>query len=211
MKTIEKILACAVTLLLLVSVAAYSQKPATGTNTGIERVKACDTLWYYGLDLSHVRVTDGAKIPRSLNYSTVYPPAWVGFVEKELSPYQYVQPALGKKMFNYVSDEVQHNTQQVVKDFIIGVNYSFPADTVARAVKSYKLSQLKGVGLVIIAENFNKNTESSTTWITFFDIHTREILWATKASGECRHMGYTAHWGSGIVTGFKNFISSANF
>ncbi len=196
----------AVTLMISLNLPAQNSAVKTGEKSGL--VKQCDTLWYYGIDLSHVRVTDGSKITRSLKYSQVYPSAWVGFVEKELSPYGYIQPALKKKVFYYVPDEVQHHTQQVSPNFIIGVNYSFPADTVIKAVKSYKLGRTSGIGLVIIPENFNKNTESASSWVTFFDIRTREVLWTVKVSGACSHLGYTAHWGTGIVEGFQNFISS---
>lgn len=198
-----------IAFICLISLNIFAQKSAEKTPDKSALVKSCDTLWYYGIDLSHVRVTDGTKIARGLKYSQVYPPAWVGFVEKELSPYGYVQPALEKKVFYYVADEVQHSTQNVSPNFIIGVNYSFPADTVVKAVKSYKLSRTSGIGLVIIPENFNKNTESATSYVTFFDIKTREVLWMVKVSGACSHMGYTAHWGTGIVEGFKNFILSA--
>ena len=172
-----------------------------------ERVKKCDTLYYYGIDVSHVRVTDATKVSRSEKYSLAYPSAWVAYVEKEMPPYGYVQPALKKAHFFYIQDEVQYSNAKVSPNFIIAANYSFPLDTVAKAVKSYKLTQSTGVGLVIIPENFNKNFEAATSWITFFDIKTREVLWAVKTTGKCSHMGYTAHWGSGIVEGFWNFIN----
>ncbi len=193
---------------MLIFASVSAQKSNVVRTDKADLVKNCDTLWYYGIDLSHVRVTDAPKIPKSAKYSQVYPAAWVGFVEKELPPYGYVQPALKKGTFYYVPDEVQHATQVVSPHFIIGTNYSFPADTVAKAVKSYKLGRTSGIGLVIIPENFNKNTESATSWVTFFDIKTREVLWTVKVSGACSHMGYTAHWGSGVVEGFRNFIGS---
>ncbi len=188
---------------------AFSQTAGNKGPDQSERVKKCDSIWYYGVDLSHVRVTDGDKMSRSQKYAAVYPSAWIAFVEKELPPYNFIQPALHKKAFFYLHDEVQNNTQRVSPYFIIGVNYSFPLDTVSKAVKSYQLSRKSGIGLVIIAENFNKNYESSSSWVTFFDIRTREILWTMKVTGKCSHMGYTAHWGSGVVEGFKNFIGSA--
>lgn len=94
----------------------------------------------------------------------------------------------------------------MVPDFIIGQTYSFPLDTIKNAVSKYGLNQKSGIGLVLIPEDFNKPEERSVTWIVFFDIRSRDILWATKVSGHCKHMGYTAHWGSGIVDGFKGFI-----
>jgi len=39
-----------------------------------EFLAGCDSVWYYGLDVSHERVTDKDKIPRSSTYEPVYPP-----------------------------------------------------------------------------------------------------------------------------------------
>ena len=206
MKRKVTMLRCLVALAILAPVLAFSQNEGKNSPDHSALVKKCDSLWYYGIDLSHVRVSDVKKISKSREYSTVYPAAWVAFVEKELPPMGYVKPALDKGGFFYIPGEVQNNTQKVSPDFIIGVSYSFPIDTVIKSVKSYNLSRKSGVGLVIVVENFNKNTETATSWITFFDIKTREILWAVQASGNCKHLGYTAHWGSGIVDGFEDFI-----
>lgn len=193
---------------LFISVSAYAQHAGNRLPDQADLVRKCDTLWYYGIDLSHLKVTDASKIDRGGQYCLVYPAAWVGYVEKELPPYTLVQPELKKETFYYVPDEIQQHTLQLSPGFIIAANYSFPLDTVYKAVKSYKLSRNSGLGLVIICENFNKNFESSSSWVTFFDIKTREVMWTVKVTGKCSHMGYTAHWGSGVVGGFHNFISS---
>lgn len=199
---------CIVASAALISIQTFSQELQREITTQREKVRDCDTLYYYGIDLSHVRVTDEDKIARSLNYSIVYPSAWIAYVEEELPPYKYVQAKLGKGAFYYVQKEVQHNTLQVNPNFIIAEDYSFSVDTAYQAVKTYNLTQKSGIGLVLIAENFNKHHDASSIWITFFDLKTREVLWAVRLTGNCKHMGYTAHWGSGIVKGFKRFISN---
>jgi len=75
-----------------------------------------------------------------------------------------------------------------------------------QAVRSYPLTEKSGTGLVLIPENFSKPEEASTTWVVFFDLETREVLWAVRTTGKCGHLGYTAHWASGIIDGFKRFI-----
>jgi len=63
------------------------------------------------------------------------------------------------------------------------------------------------LGLVLLPETFSKPMETATTWVIFFDIRTRHVLYKTKIYGKCSHMGYTAHWASGVVRGFKFFAS----
>jgi len=171
-----------------------------------QAVRACDPLYYYGIDCSHLRVTDGEKIPRNQTYRTVYPPAWIGFVEKEMPPDGYIRKALKKNMLIYRQDDIRGISVQSAADMIINRSYSFPADTVVQAVRKYTLSETTGTGLVLIPENFNKPEEQSTTWVVFFDLQSREVLWAVRTKGKCSHMGYTAHWASGIIDGFKRFV-----
>jgi hypothetical protein len=66
------------------------------------------------------------------------------------------------------------------------------------------------VTCLLIPENFNKVQEKVFTWVVFFDIQTREILWASEVTGHFEHMGYTAHQGSGVVNGFKSFFHTKN-
>ncbi len=60
-------------------------------------INKIDTLYYYGADFSHVRVSDGPKTSRSLEYSKVYPSAWIAYLEKEMVNNGYVQRVLKKR------------------------------------------------------------------------------------------------------------------
>ncbi|MDP4281467.1 MAG: hypothetical protein Q8867_04885 [Bacteroidota bacterium] len=170
------------------------------------RVRACDTLIYYGADFSHVRISDGANTYKSTSISITYPPAWIAFLEKEMPAHRYVKPAMRKRNFSDKRDDIQNISIKADPNFIISPDYSFPIDTVEKAVKSYTLTDKSGVGLVLIPENFNKKQETAFTWVVFFDISNRNIIWATKTTGKCEHMGYTAHWASGVIDGFKKFV-----
>jgi hypothetical protein len=164
------------------------------------------TIYYYGVDFSHVRINDAPKVIKNNAYSPVYPPAWIAYVEKEMPPMDYVKKALKKKNLVYKQDEIREVSINVSPEFIIAQPWSFPADTVQNAIRKYALSQQEGTGLVLIAECFSKPLEQATTWVVFFDLKSRDILWAVKTNGDCKHMGYTAHWASGVIDGFKDFI-----
>jgi hypothetical protein len=172
-----------------------------------DAVRKTRKIFYYGVDFSHVRISDGDKISKNEVYTQAYPPAWIAYVEKEMPPGDYVQKSLRKQELYYKQQEIYDVSVKVFHDFIIAPSYRFSVDTVIAALKKYTLSENSGTGLVLIPENFNKKEELAITWIVFFDIGTREILWATKFSGHCSHMGYTAHWGSGVVNGFKAFVN----
>ncbi|MBE0647898.1 MAG: hypothetical protein IH596_08945 [Bacteroidales bacterium] len=165
------------------------------------------TLIYYGADFSHVIVNDAQKIPRSVKYSQVYPAAWVAFVEKELPPDGFVRSALGFPEFSYRQQEIFENSIAANPDLITGHDNTISAETIKSMISAYKLEAKSGLGLVLIPETFSKPTETATTWVVFFDVGSREILYKTKVYGKCSHMGYTAHWASGVVEGFKYFLN----
>lgn len=166
-----------------------------------------ETLVYYGVDLSHVHVNDAPKIPRSVEYSQVYPSAWISFIEKELPPDGYVRPALRFSNFIYAQQEIFDKSINVDPQLIVGYDKPIPQDTIAAIVSGYPLQSKAGLGLVLIPENFSKPKETATTWVVFFDIPSRKIIYMTKIFGQCDHMGYTAHWGSGVVEGFRYFAN----
>ncbi len=172
----------------------------------MDSIRNTEPLFYYGVDFSHIRISDASKISKRFEYRRVYPGSWITFLERETIRNNWVQRALRKDSFYYKQNEIMSVSLNMVNDFIIAQDYSFPLDTIKSAIKQYHLNEKAGLGLVLLPENFNKEQEQAWMWVVFFDIQTREVLWATEVSGNCGHMGYTAHWGSGIVDGFKKFI-----
>ena len=198
-------------LLCVIASLAFINIQAQGTRkAALAQIKASgsyDTLIYYGVDFSHVRVNDAPKISRSVKYSQVYPPAWIAYVEKELPMKGIVQRALRFPTFLYRQHEIFETSVKANPNMIIGYNNSIPPDTLASIVSHYSLEAKSGLGLVLIPETFSKPKETATTWVVFFDIGSRRIIYKTKIYGKCSHMGYTAHWGSGVVQGFKYFAN----
>jgi len=165
-----------------------------------------ETLIYYGVDFSHVLINDASKISKSVEYSQVYPSAWISFVEKELPPEGYVKDKLKFPTFSYNQQEIYNQSIAVNPQFITDHDNNIPPEELQKIISKLDLQSKSGLALVLIPETFSKPQETGTTWVVFFDIGSREIIYQTKAYGECSHMGYTAHWGSGVVEGFKHFV-----
>lgn len=173
--------------------------------TNIQSKTAYDTMIYFGVDLSRVRIIDAPKISRSYEYSKVYPPAWISYIEESLPPDGFVRKALGFPTFIYAQQEIFDISIRVDPRFIIGYDNNIPTDTIDEIVTDYILQSKSGLGLVLIPETFSKPKEKATTWVVFFDIRSRQIMYKTRIYGKCSGWGYTAHWVSGVVKGFKKF------
>lgn len=197
--------------LILIAMITYGMVHAQGSLAdALKEIKSkgsYDTLVYCGVDFSRVRINDAPKITKNDVYSKTYPPAWIQYVEKELSPDLYVRNVLGCKNFLYRQGDIFEKSVAVNPRLITGSDNVIPADTLKSIVAKYKLNAKSGLGLVLIPETFSKPQETAYTWIVFFDIKSRTIMYKAKAIGKCSHMGYTAHWASGVVEGFRQFAS----
>lgn len=197
-------------LLILISF-AFLEINAQGTlKTALMSIKSqatYDTLVYFGVDLSQVRVNDAPKMSKSIEYSQVYPPAWISFIEEKLSPDGFVRHALGFQTFIYAQREIYDKSIRVDPRLIIGYDNNIPTDTIDVVVSNYVLQSKSGLGLVLIPETFSKPRETAITWAVFFDLKSRHVMYKTKINGKCDHMGYTAHWATGVVEGFKYFAN----
>lgn len=174
---------------------------------GIKSQETYSNVVYYGVDFSHVLINDAPKIPKSVEYSKVYPAAWIAFVEKELPPVGYVDHALGFPHFSYHQQEIYEKSIAVSPQFITDHDNDLSPDILKSMIDCYALEESSGLGLVLIPETFSKPRETAVTWVVFFDIGSHKILSKTKIFDKCSHMGYTAHWASGVVEGFKDFAN----
>ena len=73
-------------------------------------------------------------------------------------------------------------------------------------IESYVLREKQGVGMVINLVNFNKEGEYALIYVTFFDIATREIMFAAEVSGNAGGSGMTKHWASGVEVAFRKMF-----
>ena len=197
-------------LCVLVNLAFISIQAQGALKAALTQIKAqgtYNTLIYYGVDFSHVLINDAPKMSRSVKYSQVYPSAWIAYVEKELPPDDFVKRSLGFPTFEYQQREIFENSIAVNPHFITGYDNNIPPDTLTSMISNYNLESISGLGLVLIPETFSKPRETATTWVVFFDLGSRKILYKTKIYGQCSHMGYTAHWASGVIDGFKYFAN----
>ena len=57
--------------------------------------------------------------------------------------------------------------------------------------------------MVIVLVNFNKDREYSMQYVTFFDLETREIVYAVLTTGEAGGSGMGGHWADGVIDGVR--------
>lgn len=141
-----------------------------------------DTLIWYGWDFSNLKVCD--RNAYGYMVKDEYIPLWLEKMNSLVSENKVFRQT-GKAVFYSDLSTIQnlYKTQEPTF-FETAANYSIPIDSLKLLLKNYQLPQKSGVGFVLVVETMNKPERYVTGYLTFFDLATREILWATKMKGE---------------------------
>lgn len=103
---------------------------------------------------------------------------------------------------------IQDRYQNIIPSkFIAHRNIELNIDSLKLIVKNYKLPQKEGLGLVVIVEMFNKPEIYISGYITFFDIATRVVYYATKMKGlPGSKWGFNDYWFNGLTELYDYFV-----
>jgi len=169
-----------------------------------------DVVWY-GIDYSKAKFTGEFS-----NYQGTGPksevllkqtiPQWNMIVIKEGNKYDVGKYFKKSHVFNDLGSVIKHN-EGIDETKIVSYNdYKFenPDETVAKIVSEYSGEKTEGLGLVFIVESYNKLKESATYYLTFFDIATKQILYAEKISETSSGFGLKNYWASTILKVMKD-------
>lgn len=161
-----------------------------------------NNIVFYGFDFTYVKLTNSGKVGDDVEIIQKYFVPMNEDLTRDVLPLNTLkkwmnQPGIiqGQTVFTNYNYRDFHG-------FVTAQNYCIDFNDLEKIVQSYVLSERRGTGMVINLVNFNKEREYSLVYVTFFDIATREILFATEASGEAGGSGWGNHW----VTGIENAV-----
>ena len=192
-------------VLILLTSTIFAQKDIIAENhkQQMQKVLAANEVTFYGLDFSKAVLSQPDKINYNVRYRKYFV-AWISRYEEIVRPETKFSRWIDKEVI-YEPGEVQSLCKKE-RTWIRFDDYDFPIDTLQQIIQNYELSQSNGVGMVVNVVNMNKRREQLIAWFTFFDIQTREILWATKIRGRANGTGMTAHWGEGMINATKRYV-----
>ena len=158
-----------------------------------------DTVVWAGLDYSLVRII-GPNL--GLAPGSIFPGMPDGwnrlFVQERIGK---LGGELDKRVIADVEGMAERNrlagTNQVVPvggaEDAVEKSHITPKD-IADAVKSYKLKEKSGLGLVFIVDRLVKPSASGAVYVVFFDIATREVISADRRLGAASGSGFRNYW-----------------
>ena len=167
----------------------------------VKEVFESKSITYYGLDFSHFKLYNMKKVGTEESVIK-YIPAWIEYFESKKG-----EPSLNELFkFNVKTNfELLYRYKALADNWISFSINTLNNDSIQSIVNSYPSSDLNEIGLVIIVECFDKETENVIVNYTFFNIQTKEILWSIKLRGDAGRAGMTDHWGKGLVNSYLIF------
>ena len=194
-------------IFLLIGFSSNAQKRKSGLTivSNTNAVINANKIHFYGWDIANMKLSDGTWIDKAEELRPRLS-SMIGLLSSRFSP-EYVAKALNKEVEADL-DVVQKLYMDIdYNDFVTFNPYEISEDYLKEIVKAYNLPQNKGVGLVIIAENMNKEERYTTAFVTFFDLETRKLLWVTKMKGlPGSKWGFSKYWYEGYLECFYYFL-----
>lgn len=185
--------------MLIVFVAFFSFLPAKTVND----VFKSDEVFFYGLDLTKVKLTGSDGFRNKREIVDKYFIAWNQLLYKEQSKYDIAK--FFRKNVEYKLDMIEKlNIEVSTKDLVIETSFSLSPEDIDESVKKYPLKEKDGLGLILVVENLNKFSESGTFYIVFFDIASRNVLVSEKVVGSAGGIGFRNYWAKVFYSGLKN-------
>lgn len=172
-------------LLLFSPVAAQPQR---GQTNPIEQI---EQLCIYGVDYSIVNVyaaeesdDDFFEAFRRINLLLISEPEKYNFERAFRTPVGTLDIGPTQQNNENCRDRYLHVTTKV-----------FPAqEEIMSLVRTYRLPQQEGVGVVLVGLLLDKSREEGTYDVVFFDIATRDILSVRTVTGKAGGFGLRNYW-----------------
>ncbi len=184
-----------------------SKKIAYDYQIDVNRVIECKSIYYYGVDITHLTLADDESIG-SQDYLNKYLVAWVYFYDKNVEPNNRLEKWFKKEEIIPRQNIIQNKNKIDGREWVTSSPNDISIEEVAKIIKNYKSSikEDSGIGFVIIIDTFDKKTKEASVILNFFDIHSGSLLWSTKIYGEAGATSKTAYWGVGIIKGLKYYV-----
>ncbi|MBL6446537.1 hypothetical protein JMN32_09465 [Fulvivirga sp. 29W222] len=157
-----------------------------------------------GLDYSNVKCigSEGFNEPYEIKYK--YFNAWNHLVLNEADKYDLQKAYYKEGQVTDLSVVDRRNDIPEVDELVINDSYMFEKGKIQEIINDYDLEKAdQGLGLVYVVESLNKYRQSAVIYVVFFDIASKEILWARSYTTEARGFGFRNYWARTIYNTIK--------
>ncbi len=177
----------------------------TPVNTGSTQyncynVLHTDELVFYGIDLTQAKMIGVEEFPKGQEIKNKYFKAWNQLMVDEKGKYDVRDFYRAKKAPYDISIVNERNNTVDDMTLVSNVTNTVTEADVRRVVSQYNTFR-SGIGLVFIVEHFKKfqRDNFASIWVTFFDIKTKDVIFARKLKGKPGGFGLRNHWAGAVL------------
>ncbi len=156
------------------------------------RVKNEKSITWYGIDFALARFTLVTEDPAVI--VNQYLKAINAIILAEPEKYDLRKFFLKDEVTSDLVQVEEKNTKIDPASLVIADKHEISLDDVKKEIKSYNTGGKTGMGLVFIAENLNKTTQTGSYYVCFFDLATKEIIDAKTISAKAAGFGFRNYW-----------------
>jgi len=154
---------------------------------------AVDVIWL-GLDFSMLRIVIDQNDWSHKDPHEMFN-AWNEVVLKEKEKYN-VAKALHREEVKFAIDVTMDHNAQVPVDslFTMNGNYEYKTSILSDIVSSYDFKGNHGIGLMFIAESFNRPGNYGSFWVTFVNLDSKRIIYTQRMGAKPYGFGLRNLW-----------------
>ena len=176
-----------------------------------------DEIVWFGLDFSKAKMIGqfdqggGAMPATGSEIKAKYVPGWNGVILNEPEKYDLKKTFRKTSVFKDLS-VVEKSNAKIDPDNILTYNdYKFDnaETTIEGIISGYSNGEKsEGIGVVFIVEYFNKEQQTASIYVTFFDIATKKVLFREHMYGKAGGIGLRNFWAKTIFNILKQIDES---
>ncbi|MGB4843495.1 MAG: hypothetical protein WBP16_03460 [Ferruginibacter sp.] len=161
---------------------------------------------FYGYDFSNFKLADGKRF--SDEKIKKYIPAWISFLTGKMNETYFAKRLKTNKVifdFEFTTKLIKELDEQTLVSLI---KNHINIDSLQGIINNYETTRKEGIGFSIIVECFDKSTNRSSAYFTFFDIATKKIIMTDYFStNHASGAGLSKYWGRGFYITVDSYIS----
>ncbi len=164
------------------------------------RVFTTDTLVYYGIDFSNCRLIGDFGNGGGADMKNKMFLQWNDIFVKEQGKYD-LHKTFKKDVVIYDLNPVAIQNAKTDENLIrtFKSDYSLDPALVPKMVAKYEGGEVKkGIGMVFIVDNYDKNKEIALVYVTFFDIASKKVLFSEELKGIPGGIGLRNYWSKAL-------------
>jgi hypothetical protein len=167
------------------------------------RVNSEKSLTWYGIDYALAKFTLVVEDPAII--VNQYMKAINTLTITETEKYNFKTFFNKSEVSNDLDPVKARNAAIDPANLVIADAHEITLDHVKKEIRDLQ-TKGEGLGVVFVAENLNKSTQTGSYWVCFFDKSTHEIVDAKRMIGKAAGIGFRNYWAGSVYNILKTWV-----